>query len=192
LVLDILRHCRRRGHARGARFDDNAYNGAGDGSMTIALWVLAIALIVMGLIGVVLPALPGTVLIFAGILLAAWIDGFARISAWTLGMLGVLTLLSFACDLLAGALGARRLGASRQAMIGAAIGTLLGVFTGLLGLIFMPLIGAAIGEYLVLRDLQRAGQVGVATWVGLMVGTAVKVAIAFIMIGVFVAALLIR
>ena len=108
-------------------------------------------------------------------------------------MLGVLTLLSLACDLLAvRALGAKRLGASRHAMVGAAIGTLLGVFTGLLGLIFMPLIGAAIGEYLVLRDLQRAGQVGVATWVGLMVGTAVKVAIAFIMIGVFVAALLIR
>ncbi len=160
--------------------------------MTIALWVLAIALIVMGLIGIVLPALPGTVLIFAGILLAAWIDDFTRISAWALGMLGVLTLLSLACDLLAGALGAQRLGASRHAMVGAAIGTLLGVFTGLLGLIFMPLIGAAIGEYLVLRDLQRAGQVGVATWIGLMVGTAVKVAIAFIMIGVFVAALLIR
>lgn len=158
--------------------------------MTIALWVLAIALIVMGLIGVVLPALPGTVLIFAGILLAAWIDDFERINAWAVGMLGVLTLVSLACDLLAGALGAKRLGASRYAMVGAGIGTLLGVFAGLLGLIFMPLIGAAIGEYLVIRDLQRAGQVGIATWIGLMVGTAVKVAIAFIMVGIFIAALL--
>ncbi len=160
--------------------------------MSIALWILAIALIVMGLIGTVLPALPGTVLIFCGIMLAAWIDDFARISAWTLGFLGVLTLLSIACDFVASALGAARLGGSRQAMFGAALGTLLGVFTGLWGLIFMPLLGAALGEYLVLRDLQRAGRVGVATWVGLMVGTAVKVALAFMMIGVFIAALLVR
>jgi uncharacterized protein YqgC (DUF456 family) len=160
--------------------------------MSIALWILAIALIVTGVVGIVLPALPGTLLIFGGILLAAWIDDFAQISAWTVGFVGVLTLLSIACDFVAAALGARRLGASRQAMIGAALGTLLGVFTGLWGLIFMPLVGAAIGEYLVLRDLQRAGRVGIATWLGLMVGTAVKIAIAFMMIGIFIAALFIH
>jgi uncharacterized protein YqgC (DUF456 family) len=55
----------------------------------------------------------------------------------------------------------------------------------------MPLVGAAIGEYLVLRDLQRAGQVGMATWVGLLLGTAVKIAIAFTMLGMFIAALFI-
>jgi hypothetical protein len=88
-------------------------------------------------------------------------------------------------------LGAKRLGASRQAIVGAAIGTVLGVFTGLWGLLFMPLVGAAIGEYLVIRDLQQAGRVGMATAVGLLVGTAVKIAIAFAMIGIFVAALVV-
>jgi uncharacterized protein len=159
--------------------------------MTIALWVLAVLLVVTGLVGTVLPALPGTVLIFAGILLAAWIDDFARISGWAVAVAGILTLISFVCDYLAAVLGARRLGASRKALVGAAIGTVVGIFTGLWGLVFMPLVGAAIGEYLVLRNLRRAGEVGFATWIGVMIGTAVKIAIAFTMVGILVAALVI-
>jgi len=153
------------------------------------LWTLAVALMAVGVMGVVLPALPGTVLIFVGMLLGAWIDDFTRIGGWTLGLAGVLVVLSFVCDYLAGVLGAKRLGASRQAVFGAALGTVLGVFTGLWGLLFMPLLGAALGEYLVIRNLQQAGRVGMATAVGLLVGTAVKIAIAFAMIGLFVAAL---
>jgi len=159
--------------------------------LTIALWTAVIALMALGLAGVILPVLPGTVLIFGAILLGAWIDDFARISGWTVAVAAVLTVISLVCDYVAAALGAKRIGASRQAMIGAILGTLLGIFTGLWGLIFMPLVGAAIGEYLVLRDLQRAGQVGMATWVGLLLGTAVKIAIAFTMLGMFIAALLI-
>jgi len=160
--------------------------------ITVLLWTLVVALIAVGLIGVVLPALPGTALIFAGILVGAWIDDFARIGGWTVAIAGVLVLISFACDYLAAVMGAKRLGASRQAVAGAAIGTILGIFSGLWGLLFMPLVGAAIGEYLVIRDLQRAGQVGIATTVGLLVGTAVKIAIAFTMVGIFVGALLIQ
>jgi uncharacterized protein len=159
--------------------------------LTIILWTAVVALMVLGIAGIILPVLPGTVLIFGAILLGAWIDGFARISSWTVGVAAVLTVISAICDYVAAALGARRVGASRQAVIGAVLGTLLGIFSGLWGLIFMPLAGAAIGEYLVLRDLQRAGQVGIATWVGLLLGTAVKIAIAFTMLGMFVAALLI-
>jgi len=158
---------------------------------TAALWVLVVVLMLLGLAGIVLPALPGTILIFAGILLAAWIDDFARIGAWTLVLTGALTLVSIACDYLAAVMGAKRLGASRQAVVGAALGTVLGLFTGLWGLLFMPLVGAAIGEYLVIRDLQRAGHVGFATGVGLLIGIAAKIAIAFTMVGIFVAALLI-
>ena len=55
----------------------------------------------------------------------------------------------------------------------------------------MPLLGAAIGEYIAQRDLRRAGKVGIATWLGLLVGTALKVAIVFTMVGVFVVALLV-
>jgi hypothetical protein len=158
--------------------------------VTALLWVAAVALIVVGVAGTVLPALPGAILVFAGIALAAWIDDFTRISAWTLALLGAMTALAWATDFVAAAMGAKRVGASRYAIVGAALGTLAGIFTGFVGLLFMPLVGAAIGEFVALRDVARAGRVGLATWIGLLVGTAVKVAIVFAMVGVFVVALL--
>jgi hypothetical protein len=159
--------------------------------VTIALWILAVALIVVGVAGTVLPALPGIPLVFAGVLLAAWIDDFSRISGWTIGVLAVLAVVGLAVDYAAAALSAKRAGASRQGIIGAAIGTVLGIFTGLWGLLFMPLVGAAVGEYLAQKDALRAGKVGVATWIGLLIGTALKIAIVFTMVGVFLAALVI-
>ena len=159
--------------------------------MNTALWIAAIAMIVVGIAGTVLPALPGLVLVFGGIALAAWIDDFTRISAWTVGGLAVLTLIGIAAEYVAAALGAKRAGASKLAVVGAAIGTVAGVFTGFVGLVFMPLAGAALGELIAQRDLWRAGKVGVATWLGLLVGTAVKVAIVFTMVGVFAVALLV-
>ena len=157
--------------------------------MTIALWALVIVLMAVGVAGTVLPVLPGAVLIFGGAVLGAWIDNWTRISGWTLGVIGVLAVLSIACDFVAASLGAKRLGASPLAVSGAAIGTLVGLFTGLWGLLFMPLAGAAIGEYMAMRNVQRAGRVGIATGVGLLVGVAIKIAFAFSMIGIFVAAL---
>jgi hypothetical protein len=130
-------------------------------------------------------------LIFGGILLAAWIDGFTIIGGWTVGVLGALALVAVAVDYLASTVAAKRAGASKEGLIGAALGTVLGIFTGFIGLLFMPLVGAAIGEFVAHRDAIRAGQVGVATWVGLLVGTVIKLAVAFTMIGVFIAALLI-
>jgi uncharacterized protein YqgC (DUF456 family) len=159
-------------------------------SMNAVLWLVAVAMVVVGVAGTVLPAIPGAALVFAGTLLAAWIDDFTRISGWTVGVLAVLTLLAFAADYVAAALGAKKAGASWLAMLGAALGTLAGVMTGFVGLLFMPLAGAALGELVAQRDLRRAGKVGIATWLGLLVGTAVKVAIVFTMVGVFVAALL--
>lgn len=160
-------------------------------TMTIALWSLAVLLIVIGFAGTVLPALPGIPLIFGGVLLAAWIDDFQRIGGWVVGVLAVLAVIGIAVDYVAAALSAKRVGASRQGIVGAAIGTLAGIFTGLWGLLFMPLVGAAIGEFLAHKDALRAGKVGIATWFGLLIGTAVKIAVAFTMIGVAVAALLI-
>jgi hypothetical protein len=158
--------------------------------MTTLLWILAVAMIVVGVAGTVLPALPGAVLVFGGIALAAWIDGFTEISGWTVGVVAVLTVLAFAADYVAALLGAKQAGASRLAIAGAAIGTVAGVFTGFVGLLFMPLLGAAIGEYVADRDVMRAGKVGVATWIGLLLGTAAKVALVFTMVGIFFAALL--
>jgi uncharacterized protein YqgC (DUF456 family) len=159
--------------------------------MTTALWIIAMLLIVAGVAGTVLPALPGIPLIFGGVLLAAWIDDFQRIPVWVIGVLAVLAVIGVAVDYVAAALSARRVGASRQGIVGAAVGTVAGIFTGLWGLLFMPLVGAAIGEFIAHRDALRAGKVGIATWFGLLVGTAVKIAVAFTMIGVFVAALIV-
>lgn len=158
--------------------------------MDALLWVIAVAMIVVGIVGTVLPALPGAMLVFGGIALGAWIDDFQRVSGWTVGVAAVLAALAFAVDYVAAALGAKRSGASRLAIAGAAVGTVAGIFGGFVGLLFLPLAGAAIGEYLAQRDLGRAGRVGIATWVGLLLGTAAKVALVFTMVGLFVAALL--
>lgn len=155
------------------------------------LWILALALIAVGVAGVVLPALPGVAFVFAGIVIAAWIDDFARIGGWTVAVLGVLAAVAFVADYVASTLAAQRAGASRYGLIGAALGTVLGIFTGFVGLVFMPLVGAAIGEFIARRDALRAGRIGVATWIGLLVGTVLKLAIVFTMLGVFVGALLI-
>jgi hypothetical protein len=155
------------------------------------LWILSITLILVGLAGIVLPALPGTLLVFAGIVLAAWIDDFQRVGGWAVGAVAVLALLAWLMDYVAAMLGAKRAGASRQALVGAALGTVAGVFMGLVGVLFMPLVGAAAGEFLARRDHGQALRVGVSTWVGLLVGMLAKFVLAFMMIGVFIAALLI-
>ena len=155
------------------------------------LWIVAVLLIVVGVAGTVLPALPGVPLIFGGVLLAVWIGDFQRISVFTVVVLAVLAVIGIVIDYVAAAISAKRAGASKEGIIGAAIGTVAGVFTGLWGLLFMPLVGAAVGEFMARKDMFRAGKVGAATWFGLLVATAVKLAIAFTMIGVFIAALLI-
>jgi uncharacterized protein YqgC (DUF456 family) len=158
--------------------------------LNTALWIVAVLMIIVGIAGTVLPALPGVVLVFAGIALAAWIDGFTVISGWTVGLLAVLTVIGIAVDYVAQLLSAQRAGATTLGIAGAAVGTVVGIFTGLIGLLFMPLLGAAIGEFIAHRDLLRAGRVGAATWVGLLVGAVLKLAIVFTMAGIFVAALL--
>ncbi|MCK6424542.1 MAG: DUF456 family protein [Burkholderiaceae bacterium] len=155
------------------------------------LWLLSVALIVVGLLGTVLPALPGTALVLAGIVLGAWIDDFTRVGVFSLALVTLLAVLAWVLDYVAALLGARRAGASRQALIGAAVGTVAGLLMGLVGVLFMPLVGAAVGEYLAHRDEQRAVRVGVATWLGLLAGLLAKVVLAFSMVGVFVVALLV-
>lgn len=181
---------RSRGPACGQRPADRL--GAGImGPMEIVLWITAASLMALGVVGTVLPALPGTALVLAGIVLGAWIDDFERVSAWTVGIVAVLAVISWVLDYVAGLLGAKRMGASRQAVIGAALGTVVGLLMGIVGILFMPLVGAAVGEYLARRDELRAVKVGVATWMGVMVGLIAKVVLAFVMIGAFGLALLV-
>jgi uncharacterized protein YqgC (DUF456 family) len=156
--------------------------------VTILLWVLASALVVVGFAGIIFPALPGTVLIFVGLLIAASTDGFARVGVWTLTLIGLIGAASYLVDFAAAALGAQRVGASKPAVIGAALGTLLGLPLGLVGVFFGPLVGAIAGELLVHRNVRRASHVGLAAWIGFLIGTAVKIALAFSMIAVFLVA----
>lgn len=153
------------------------------------LWVLSAVLVLMGLAGAVLPLLPGTLLVWAGLLLGAWIDDFTRVSVLAVVFITLLAALAWALDFVAGLMGAKRAGASRLALVGAAVGTIVGIFMGLVSVLFMPLVGAAIGEYWAQKDQQRAAKVALATWVGLLVGMVAKIAISFVMVGIFLVAL---
>ena len=158
---------------------------------TLLLWVLAGVLMLVGLAGTLLPMLPGIPLMLAGMLLAAWAEDFTRIGWVTLVVLAVLTALSFVVELVAAAMGAKRVGASRQAIAGAALGTLFGFFLGFVGLLVGPFIGAVIGELLARNEPGRALKAGVGAWLGFIVGTVAKLAVAFAMLGVFVTALIV-
>ena len=153
-------------------------------------WVMSVLLIVLGLAGTVLPALPGPALVLAGIVVGAWIDDFTRVGAVTVAVVAVLAALAWLLDYLAGLMGARRAGASRQALIGATLGTVAGLFMGFVGVFVMPFVGAIAGEYLAQRDHGRALTVGLYTWVGIMLGLVAKVVLSLVMVGVFVIALL--
>jgi uncharacterized protein YqgC (DUF456 family) len=157
-------------------------------STAVAAWILAILLVGIGFAGILLPTLPGTVFVFAGLALAAWSDGFVRVGVPTVALLGVLAAVSYVLEFAAGLLGAKRFGASRQAVLGAALGTVVGIFFGLPGILLGPFAGAVLGEYGHRRDLGQAGRVGLGTWVGFALGLAAKIAITFAMIGVFAGA----
>ncbi len=154
------------------------------------LWVLALGLIAAGMVGTIRPFLPGPILIFAGVLLAAWIDDFHKIGRWTIGFVGALLLLSFFADTITQALGAKRANASPLAVTGAAVGSFAGAFLGPVGLFALPLVGAMVGDFATNRSVLRAGKVGLLTALGTVAGTAARVAISFAMVGFFVAALL--
>jgi len=151
----------------------------------IALWLLGATLVVAGMAGMLLPALPGPPLLFAGFFIAAWAENFDYVGAGTLTLLAVMTLLAYAVDFIAGALGAKHFGASSKAAIGAAIGAVVGIFFGLPGILLGPFIGAVLGELTEQEDLRAAGRAGIGATVGLLLGTAAKMAIAFAMLGLF-------
>ena len=151
--------------------------------MTVLLYVLGFLAIATGLVGLLLPAVPGAPVIFAGLLAIAWADGFARIGWPGLLVLGLLSVLVSVVDYVAGAGGARRFGGSRWGVIGATVGALLAIPFGFVGLAVGPLLGAVAFEYAKDPDFRRASRVGAGTLVGFVVGTAVKYALALFMLG---------
>ncbi len=149
-------------------------------------YALAVVLILVGIAGVIMPALPGLPLVFAGMLLAAWAGDFQQIGWVTLVVLGLLTALSFAVDIFATAMGAQRVGASRKALVGAVLGTFAGLFFMPIGLFVGPFAGALLGELWHGRELRQATKVGLGTWLGIVLGIVLKLGLAFAMVGLFV------
>ncbi len=152
----------------------------------LLLWLLAALLIVAGFAGLILPALPGIPLIYAGLVVLAWSENFTYVGWITLGVLGVLALLSYGVDLLAASLGAKRFGASPRAVWGAALGALVGLFFGLIGIVLGPFVGAVIGEFSGRSTAKEAIHAGLGATLGLVFGALLKIALAFTMLGVFV------
>jgi len=153
--------------------------------LSFILYLLAALLVVVGIAGIALPALPGIPLVFLGLLLAAWADGFVHVGWPTLLVLALLTILSFVVDILATVVGAKRVGASRKALWGTFVGSIAGLFFMPIGLFLGPLVGALLGEYWHTRELGRSTRVGLSTWLGILLGLALKLALVVAMLGLF-------
>ncbi|HLQ86443.1 MAG TPA: DUF456 domain-containing protein [Salinisphaeraceae bacterium] len=152
------------------------------------LYAVALLLVLGGLAGSILPLLPGIPMIFGGLWLAAWLNGFQHVGLWTLSLIALLGLAALVLDFVAGALGAQRVGASKAAIWGALIGTIIGLFFGLLGLLLGPFIGALLGELSSGNSVLRSTHISFATWIGMLLGALAKLVLSLMMIGIFLLA----
>lgn len=157
--------------------------------MTSTLLLLfGVGLVILGVVGLVLPLLPGIALVYAGIVAVAWADDFTRIGPVMLVVMLLITLAAVAVDHVAGVLGARKAGASGWGVFGAALGAVAGLFFGLPGVILGPAIGALTFEYLRNPDARRAIKAGAGGLVGFVLGVVAKAVCAFLLIGLAVLA----
>lgn len=161
--------------------------------MTDALWwTLTLVLMLTGLVGTVVPVLPGTTIILAAAIMHHLALGEARsIGWWGIAGLVVLTVLSYVIDFTSAALGAKHFGASRWGAIGGLVGTVVGMFFFPLGIFLGPLAGVLIGELLGGQKLLPAGKSTWGTFLGTTAGIIGKVTIAAVMIGWFLVAALV-
>jgi len=149
------------------------------------VYALVALLFIVGLVGSVMPALPGVVLILAGAAVHAVATGFDPIGPGRLAVLAVLMVVAYGLDYAAGALGVKRFGGSGWAVTGAVVGALVGLFFGLPGLLLGPLLGSLGAEYVYTRRLEPSARAAFGTVVGLMVGAVAKVGLALVMIALF-------
>jgi len=149
------------------------------------LWLLAAILVLVGIAGTILPMLPGIPLVFVGLFIAAWLDGFAKVSVLTIIIIGLIALLALIVEFLASFITVKKAGASKYALWGAAIGGLIGFFTGPLGLIIGTAVGAAIGELLAEKETSQATAVGIAAGLGFVVALVAKVVLLLVMLAIF-------
>ncbi len=154
--------------------------------LEILLWLAALFFVAAGFIGLALPALPGAPLLFIGLLAAAWAENFVYVGTITLLVLGIIAVLTYVIDFAAGAFGAKKFGASRRSVIGAIIGSVVGIFFGIPGLVIGPFAGAVLGELTVKPDIVAAGRAGVGATIGLAIGTAAKLSLGFTMVALYI------
>jgi hypothetical protein len=152
--------------------------------VSIVLCLVGVALLAAGVAGLVLPVLPGAVLLVAGVVALAWAGDFAILGWGTVAFAGAMGLAITAVDWAASLLGAKAFGASRWAVVGSAVGLVVGLFLGLPGIILGPAVGALAFEYARNPDFQRALQAGLGAFLGFVVGSVLKVTMAFALIGV--------
>jgi uncharacterized protein YqgC (DUF456 family) len=151
--------------------------------MDVALYVLGALSLVAGIAGLVLPVIPGAALLVAGVALLAWAGHLAVLGWGSIVLAVVVAVLITAVDFGASVLGARAFGASRWALVGSALGLVVGLFLGLPGIILGPVVGAVVLEYARNPDFARAARAGVGTFVGFLAGSVVKVSLGFLLVG---------
>ena len=155
--------------------------------METLTWILIVTLMIVGVIGSILPFIPGATLILAGAVVHQLVFGGDNMKGWWIvGILLLLTVLSYVVDIVAGALGARRFGASKWGAWGGFVGAIVGLFFGLPGLLLGPIIGVLAGELILARkEIGPAAQASWGTIVGSLLGVLGKFLIAMVMVTVF-------
>ncbi len=152
---------------------------------TIAL-ILAIILFIAGLLGTLLPILPGAVLVYAGLLLYGFMTQFETLNLYFFIMQAIVLIIIFAADYASSAIGTKLFGGSKQAAIGAIIGTILAlIFLGPAGILIGPLVGAIAVELLRGVEFKQALRAGLGTLVGVLGGTLFKLCAEILMIVYF-------
>lgn len=161
--------------------------------MTTVWWTVTIVLMLVGLLGTVLPLLPGTTIILAAAILHHFtVPADQSVGWWTLSGLIALTILSYAVDLVSGTIGAKWFGATRWGAIGGIIGAIVGLFFGLIGVFVGPLVGVLLGEVIGGKELLPAGKSTWGTLLGTTAGIIARFFIALLMIAWFLTAALVR
>jgi hypothetical protein len=159
-------------------------------SVSTVLYILGALALAIGFAGVVLPALPGSLLLVLGVFLLAWAGNFAVLGWPTVIAAAVIGIAIGAVDYAAGMLGAKAFGASRWAVIGSVAGLVVGLFLGLPGILLGPAVGAVALEYLKDPDFAKAARAGTGVLVGFVVGSILKVALAVVLLGLVALAFL--
>ena len=154
------------------------------------LVVLGALIMILGIIGCLVPVLPGPPLNFVGLLLLHFTK-FAQFTRWTLIIFASIAIVVTILDYLVPMWGTKKFGGSKYGTRGAAIGLVIGLFLGPVGIIIGPLAGAFVGEMIFRDDVNYAIKAGFGSLVGFLAGVGLKLAASFVMTFYFVRELIV-